>query len=128
MSPNPVRQFHQVFTRHWATTDATVDSCSWVHDHDYTGVDTGHYDVYFSYKLANADDRDPDQLHHGHFCRSGSRQIVPYHPGERIPIRYSPKKPGNVCLVDASSGYEKLETILVMTLFALIAGYLLFTY
>jgi Protein of unknown function (DUF3592) len=124
MSSNPIQQVRQVFTRHWATTDATIDSCSWVHDHDYTGVAAGHYDVFFSYR----DKVNPDQLHHGRFCRNGSQRIAPYHPGERIPIRYSPKNPDRFYPVDATPGYEKIEAILVMTLFALIAGYLLFAF
>jgi hypothetical protein len=123
MSPNPIRQIHQIFTRGWSTADATVDSCSWIHDNDYTGVEAGHYDVAFSYRPGNV-----GELQHGHFCRSGTRQIAPYHAGEQIPIRYSPKDPCHFQLADVSPDYEKLETILVMALFALIAGYLLFTF
>jgi hypothetical protein len=69
-----------------------------------------------------------EKLHHGLFCHPGSRQIVPYHPGEQVPIRYNSKNPSHFHLTNASSNHEKLETILVMTLFALIAGYLLFTF
>jgi hypothetical protein len=123
MSPNPIRQIHQAFIRHWATAEATVESCSWFHDSDYMGVDAGHYDVAFSYKPPNS-----DQPVHGSFCYSGSRQIVPYHAGEKFPIRYSPKHPGHFYFAGAAPSYEKLEAILAMSLFALLAGYVLFAY
>ena len=132
MSPKPIRKFQQAFLRSWLEAEATVEACSWVHDHDYTGVNAGHYDVAISYPLAdpdtvNAPVNPTEKLHRGQFCHSGSRQIAPYHPGEQIAIRYNSKNPSHFHLTNASPNYEKLETILVMTLFALIAGYLLFT-
>jgi hypothetical protein len=131
MSPNPIRQVHEVFFRSWPITEARVDSCSWVQDHDYMGVDAGHYDVVISYEPAKSGSDltgRMDQLQHGHIRCSGNRQVAPHHPGERIPIRYSSKHPSHFHLADTSPNYEKLETILVMTLFALIAGYLLLTF
>ena len=129
MSPKPIRRVLRAFLRGWLETEATVESCSWVHDHDYTGVNAGHYDVAVSYPLADPNRTTrTEHLHHGQFCRSGTRQIAPYHPGEQVSIRYNSKHPSHFHLADASPNYEKLETILVMTLFALIAGYLLFTF
>jgi hypothetical protein len=48
--------------------------------------------------------------------------------GEQLAIQYDPKKPGRYHFSGAESNYEKLEAILVMTVFALLAGYVLYTF
>lgn len=118
MSANPIRQIHQALTRTWLTTEATVDSCAWASHSSFTG----HYDVTFSYRPVNSDPVS------GKFCCPGDRQIRPYHPGERIPIRYNPSHPKRFSLAEQEPRFEKLEAILVMALFALVAGFLLYAY
>ena len=106
----------------WPTADATVDSCEWVRYHDHVGGTAGHYQVRFSYQAPGG------QVHHGEFCHQGSQHIVPYCPGERLAIQYDPRKPARYHFSGADSNYEKLEAILVMTVFALLAGYVLYTF
>jgi hypothetical protein len=105
----------------WPTADATVDSCQWVRLHDHLGGIAGHYQVKFSYLAAN-------QVNHGAFCHHGAQHIAPYAVGERLTIQYDPKKPARYHFSGADSNYEKLEAILVMTVFALLAGYMLYTF
>jgi Protein of unknown function (DUF3592) len=109
--------------RSWATTDATVDSCKWVRYHDHLGGIAGHYQVNFTYKAA-----DQGQLHHGEFCHQGSQHIAPYAVGEKLAIQYDPKKPARHHFSGAAPNYEKLEAIVVVTVFALIAGYVLYAF
>ncbi len=48
--------------------------------------------------------------------------------GEQLAVQFDPKKPGRYHFSGAGSNYEKLEAILVMTVFALLAGYVLYTF
>jgi hypothetical protein len=99
-----------------------VDSCEWVRLHDHLGGIAGHYQVKFSY-LAG------DRVNHGEFCYHGAQHLVPYSAGERLTIQYDPKKPARYHFSGAhTSNYEKLEAILVMTVFALLAGYVLYAF
>ncbi|HEY4051465.1 MAG TPA: DUF3592 domain-containing protein [Acidobacteriaceae bacterium] len=123
MVANPIRQIHEARTKNWPTAEATVDSCSWVDGHDNLGNQTGHYDVTFVYKAGTS-----DEVHRGTFCYPGSKSIVPYCWGETVPIQYNPKKPERYNFSGTDSSYEKLETILVLVLFALTAGYVLYTF
>jgi hypothetical protein len=107
----------------WPNTEATVDSCEWVRDHDYLGGVAGHYDVKFSYR-AGASER----VNHGEFCHLGTQHIAPYYVGEQLSIQYDPKKPARYHFSGATPNYEKLEAILVMTVFGLLAGYVLYTF
>jgi hypothetical protein len=107
----------------WPTTEATVDSCQWVRLHDHLGGIAGHYQVKFTYKTG-----DHGQVSHGEFCHHGSHHIAPYSIGERLTIQYDPKKPARYHYNGAESNYEKLEAILVMTVFALLAGYVLYAF
>lgn len=109
--------------RSWSTADATVDSCEWVCAHDHAGEIAGHYQVKFSYQAGT-----DGQLNHGEFCHQGIRHILPYAKGERLTIQYDPKKPTRYHFNGAEDSYEKLEAILVMTVFALLAGYVLYTF
>jgi hypothetical protein len=109
-------------SRTWPTTDGTVDSCEWVRLHDHLGGIAGHYQIKFTYQ---AGDR---QMHHGEFCHHGTPHIAPYTVGERLAIQYDPKKPLRYHFSGAGSNYEKLEAILVMTVFALLAGYVLYAF
>jgi hypothetical protein len=109
--------------RSWSTTDATVESCEWVKSHDHAGEIAGHYQVKFSYRVG-----DSGQVNHGDFCHQGIRHITPYCTGEHLAIQYDPKKPSRYHFSGASSNYEKLEAILVMTVFALLAGYMLYAF
>jgi len=108
-------------SRTWPTTDGTVDSCEWVRLHDHLGGITGHYQIKFTYRTGG-------QMHHGEFCHHGPPHIAPYTVGERLAIQYDPKKPSRYHFNGADSNYEKLEAILVMTVFALLAGYVLYTF
>jgi hypothetical protein len=109
-------------SKSWPTADATVDSCQWVRLHDHLGGIAGHYQVKFSY-LAGG------RVNHGDFCHHGAQHIAPYSVGERLTIQYDPKRPARYHFSGAdSSNYEKLEAILVMTVFALLAGYMLYTF
>jgi hypothetical protein len=109
--------------RSWPTADATVDSCEWVKDHDHLGGDVGHYQVKFTYQAG-----DQGQANRGEFCHHGTQHIAPYYVGEHLAIQYDPKKPARYHFSGAASNYEKLEAILVMTVFALLAGYVLYTF
>jgi hypothetical protein len=109
--------------RSWPTTDATVDSCQWVRLHDHLGGIAGHYQVKFTYKAG-----DQGQVNHGEFCHHGAQHIAPYAIGENLTIQYDPKKPTRYRYNGADSNYEKLEAILVMTVFALLAGYVLYAF
>jgi Protein of unknown function (DUF3592) len=105
----------------WPTTDATVDSCDWVRHHDHLGGSAGHYRVRFTYQAVGL-------VNHGEFCHQGVQHIAPYRAGERLGIQYDPKKPARNRFSGAAPNYEKLEAILVMTVFALLAGYVLYAY
>jgi Protein of unknown function (DUF3592) len=107
----------------WPTTDAIVDSCEWVRLHDHLGGFAGHYQVKFTYQSG-----DHRQVNHGEFCHHGTPHIAPYSVGEHLSIQYDPKKPARYHFSGAGSNYEKLEAILVMTVFALLAGYVLYTF
>jgi Protein of unknown function (DUF3592) len=107
----------------WPTADATVDSCTWVRYHDHLGGAAGHYQVEFSYQVG---DRGP--VHHGEFCHQGVQHIAPYRVGEQLAIQYDPRKPARHHFSGAAPNYEKLEAILVMTVFALLAGYVLYAF
>ena len=109
-------------SKSWPSTDATVDSCKWVRLHDHLGGIAGHYQVKLSY-LAGG------QMNNGEFCHHGVQHIAPYSVGEHLTIQYDPKKPSKFHFSGAeSSNYEKLEAILVMTVFALLAGYMLYAF
>jgi len=110
-------------THSWATTDATVDSCDWVRSNDHVGEIAGHYQVKFSYQTGES-----GQVNHGEFCHQGIRHIVPYAVGERLAIQYDPKKPSRYHFSGVTPNYEKLEAIVVMTVFALLAGYVLYAF
>ena len=105
------------------TTEATVDSCEWVEYHEHWGGGAGHYQVKFSYQT---DGRGP--VLHGEFCKHGTQHLAPYRVGERLQIEYDPKKPTRSHFNGATPNYEKLEAIVVMTVFGLIAGYLLYSF
>jgi hypothetical protein len=105
----------------WPTTEATIESCEWVTLHDHLGGLAGHYQVKFTYAAAN-------EVNQGEFCHHGARHIAPYFVGERLAIQYDPKKPSRYHFNGADSRYEKLEAILVMTVFALLAGYVLYAF
>jgi hypothetical protein len=107
--------------RSWPTTDGTVDYCRWVRLHDHLGGIAGHYEVKFTYQVAG-------QVHEGEFCHQGSQHIAPYSRGERLTIQYDPKKPARYHFSGAHISHEKLEAILVMTVFALLAGYVLYAF
>jgi len=107
----------------WPTTDATVESCDWVRYHDHLGGNAGHYQVRFTYQAG-----DGRQVNPGEFCHPGVQHIAPYCVGERITIQYDPKKPARYHFSGAAPDYQKLEAILVMTVFALLAGYVLYTF
>ena len=68
------------------------------------------------------------QVNHGEFCHQGVQHIAPYSVGERLAIQYDPKKPARYHFSGAAPDYQKLEAILVMTVFALLAGYVLYTF
>ena len=110
-------------TRSWSTTNATVDSCDWVRYHDHLGGITGHYQVKFTYQPANG-----GPVNHGEFCHQGVQHIAPYRVGESLPVQYDPRRPQRHRFSGATPNYEKLEAILVMTVFALVAGYVLYAY
>jgi hypothetical protein len=109
--------------RSWPTADATVDSCDWVRYHDHLGGTAGHYVVKFTYQGG-----DRGQVNHGEFCHQGTEHIAPYYVGERLAVQYDPNKPSRYHFSGAGSSYEKLEAILVMTVFGLLAGYVLYTF
>jgi Protein of unknown function (DUF3592) len=123
MVANPIRQIHAARTKNWPTAQATVDSCCWVDEHDNLGNRTGHYDVSFVYKADNS-----AEVHRGSFCYPGSKSVVPYRWGETVPIQYNPKRPERYNFSGEDSGYEKLEAIVVLVLFALTAAYVLYTF
>jgi hypothetical protein len=128
-SANPMRWLRQVFRDNWPTAEATVDSCTWVYESDHPGAGHhGHYDVTLSYKPANSNLAGLDAPHHVRFCRSGSRHITPYCAGEQISIFYNPKNPNRFRLADSPPDHQKLEAIVILALFALMAGYLLFAF
>jgi Protein of unknown function (DUF3592) len=108
-------------SRSWPTTEATVDSCEWVRLHDHLGGFAGHYNVKFTYRVDG-------HVNHGDFCHHGAQHIAPYTVGEHLIIQFDPKKPARYHFSGADSNYEKLEAILVMTVFALLAGYMLYTF
>ena len=110
-------------SRGWASTDATVESCKWVRYHDHLGGLAGHYQIHFNYQAAEG-----GPLQHGEFCHQGSQHIAPYSVGEHLAIQYDPKKPARHYFSGAAPNYEKLEAILVMTVFALLAGYVLYAF
>lgn len=107
--------------RSWPSTEATVRSCQWLRLHDHLGGFTGHYRIKFTYEVGGL-------VNQGEFCHDGSQHIAPYTPGEQLTIQYDPKRPGRYRFNGAESNYEKLEAILVMTVFALIAGYVLYAF
>ena len=110
-------------TRSWLTADATVEACEWVRDHNHLGGTAGHYQVSFSYKASDA-----GELNQGEFCHQGAQHIAPYRVGERLAVQYDPRRPARHRFSGASPNYEKLEAILVMTVFALLAGYVLYAF
>ena len=83
----------------------------------------GHYRVKFTYQTGQQ-----GQLNRGEFCHHGTQHIAPYHVGEHLSVQYDPKKPARFHFSGASSSYEKLEAILVMTVFGLLAGYVLYAF
>ncbi len=109
-------------TSSWPTTNATVDSCEWVRYHDHLGGNAGHYQIKFTYLAGDG------QVNHGEFCHQGVEHIAPYGVGERLAIQYDPRKPARYHFSGAAPDYQKLEAILVMTVFALLAGYVLYTF
>ncbi len=109
--------------RSWPTTEGTVNSCQWIQFHDHVGGAAGHYQVKLSYR-ANGQ----TEVHHGEFCHQGNKHIAPYSVGEHLDIQYDPQKPSRYHFEGAGSNYEKLEAILVMTGFALLAGYVLYAF
>jgi hypothetical protein len=48
--------------------------------------------------------------------------------GESLPVQYDPRRPQRHRFSGATRNYEKLEAILVMTVFALVAGYVLYAF
>ena len=109
--------------RTWPTADATVSACEWLKYHDHVGGSAGHYQVRFTYRAG-----DQSELHHGEFCHHGSPHISPYSVGEHLAIQYDARKPARHHFSGAASDYEKIEAIAVMTVFALLAGYVLYTF
>jgi Protein of unknown function (DUF3592) len=107
--------------RSWPSTNATVDTCQWLRLHDHLGGIGGHYRVQFTYEVAGT-------VNHGEFCHHGTQHIAPYTPGEHLMVQYDPKKPQRYHFAGAESNYEKLEAIVVVAVFALIAGYFLYAY
>ena len=107
--------------RSWPSTDATVDSCKWLRFHDHLGGIGGHYQVQFTYQVAG-------QSRYGEFCHHGTQHIAPYTVGEHFAVQYDPKKPQRYHFAGAESNHEKLEAILVVAAFALIASYFLYAY
>jgi Protein of unknown function (DUF3592) len=105
----------------WPSTDATVDSCQWLRLHDHLGGIGGHYQIKFTYQAGG-------QTNHGEFCHHGTQHIAPYAPGEQLTIQYDPRKPKRYHFKGAEQNYEKLEAIVVVTVFALIAGYFLYAF
>ena len=106
--------------RSWLTTDATVDSCEWTKSH--AAEIGGHYQVKFSYQAGES-----TEIKQGEFRHQGNRHIVPYFIGEHLAVQYDPKKPSRYHFSGADDpNYEKLEAILVATVFALLAGYFLY--
>jgi hypothetical protein len=81
----------------------------------------GHYQIKFSYEAGG-------RRNQGEFCHHGTQHIAPYTAGEHFDIQFDPKKPQRFHFDGAESNYEKLEAILVVTVFALIAGYFLYAY
>jgi hypothetical protein len=110
-------------TRSWSTTNGTIDSCEWVRYHDHLGGTSGHYQVKFSYQPGPG-----GPVNHGEFCHEGMQHIAPYRVGESLPVQYDPRRPQRHRFKGATPNYEKLEAILVMTVFALVAGYVLYAY
>jgi hypothetical protein len=104
-----------------STTNATVVSCEWVRSNDHVGEIAGHYQVKFTYLVGG-------QVNHGEFCHQGIRHIAPYAVGELLAIDFDPRKPARYHFGGAAPNYEKLEAIVVMTVFALIAGYVLYAF
>ena len=123
MVVNPFRRIHQARIGKWPLAHATVDSCSWIEERDNLGIVSGHYHVSFMYKSEGS-----VEPHRGCFSYPGCREVAPYSVGESLTIQYNPKKPGRYTFRGADSNYEKLEAILVMALFGLVAGYVLFTF
>jgi hypothetical protein len=110
-------------TRTCATTDATVDTCEWVGSNDHVGEIAGHYQVKFTYQVGES-----GQVKHGEFCHQGIRHIAPYAVGEHLSIQYDTRKPSRYHFSGVTPNYEKLEAIVVMTVFALLAGYVLYAF
>ena len=110
-------------TSSWKNAQATVDSCEWVKSHEHAGEISGHYQVKFTYPTG-----DSGETNHGDFCHHGIRHIVPYSVGERLPIQFDPKKPSRYHYSGADANYEKLEAILAVMGFALLAGYFLYAF
>ena len=108
--------------RSWPITDATVNSCDWIGSQEHAGEIAGHYQVKFTYQT------DSGRNNEGEFCHEGIRHIVPYSVGEHLKIQYDPKKPSRYHFSGAEDNYEKLEAILVVTAFALLAGYFLYAF
>jgi hypothetical protein len=115
--------FRKLTHQSWPTADAIVDSCEWLRRHDHLGGVVGHYQIKFTYRTG-----EDAQVNHGEFCHHGTQHIAPYHVGEHLGIQYDPKKPARYYFSGAPSNYEKLEAILVMTVFALLAGYVLYAF
>jgi Protein of unknown function (DUF3592) len=120
MTTNSIRAFQRVLTPGWQTVEATVNACRWVVSHDNFGEPTGHYDVSVAYRVPES-----DQPRCGTFCYEGSEQILPYRPGDKVTIEYNPRHTSRCRAAGSPPNYEKLEAILVMALFALLAGYVL---
>jgi hypothetical protein len=91
--------------------------------HDHLGGTSGHYQVKFTYQVG-----DHGQVNHGEFCHPGVQHIAPYRVGERLAVQYDPKRPARHHFSGAAPNYEKLEAIVVVTVFALLAGYVLYTF
>jgi hypothetical protein len=123
MVANPIREIFEARHRRWLATQGEVDSCIWEESEDNLGGRSGYYTVTFAYK-----DGSSDQAYHGHFTCSGCVRVKPYRTGERVSVLYNPKRPATYYCFGSDSGYEKVEAILVMVLFALIAGYLLYAF
>lgn len=121
MTANPIRWLYEGRGRQWPMAEAEVDSCTWVEGRDNLGSKAGQYDVAFSYKPNGS-----SNIYHGHFAYPGTAEVMPYRPHEAIPIQYNPHKPSRYTYPGDTSRMEKVEAILVMALFALIAGYLLY--
>jgi hypothetical protein len=109
--------------RSWPTTDAVVESCEWVRYHDHLGGNSGHYVVKFNYQAG-----DRRETHAGEFCHQGTEHIAPYYAGEHLAMQYDPNRPSRYHFSGASSNYEKLEAIVVITGFALLAIYALYVF